>query len=158
MSRAAKPRGVVSAATPNALYHRARYDELKAHGLCVHCKQDRDRPGAYCSKCTKNYGPSKDAACAAWRKRAERKGKCLHCGKRDVNETWEGRRKRLCGICEEKERASQRNRYRAAHPEVKKRLKCGLCRQPGHNRFTCMGLSEAAPLSIDELAAARRGD
>jgi hypothetical protein len=132
-----------------------QYYELKRHRLCTKCKSDMDRDGAYCSKCTRNN--TTKGSREKWRQTSLALGLCDRCGTREREVLANGKLGRNCTECGRKRAATQKDRYRASHPEVKKLCHCGRCGQPGHNSRGCRwGQADAEPLTIDEYATARK--
>lgn len=139
-------------------YGKARYREMKAHGLCPRCKQDNDRrkdnpKSAYCSKCKGcDVGKTNREARTKWFDRQVKRGLCGRCGKRERTVGRAGRASDYCDRCLKQQRVSAMARWRKTH-QPKRANKCRLCRGGGHNAATC-------PMrfgSIVQYATARPG-
>lgn len=136
-----------------------RHQERKLAGLCVECGVPCDRDGVLCGKCAEYQSAQskkwkskprvlKEKARQAREHRAARAemGLCISCNQPSVNGS-------LCLTHLRKYggRAAERRRE-LGHPPSK--MRCGICREPGHRRETCQ-----KRLTVDrvEYASARPG-
>lgn len=137
------------------------YWRQKAGGLCV--RGGCQLPAAEdSSMCPTHHEQSKTQQRATYARSARRRrqvrlresdhadrqrrlGLCLNCNDPAVTDT-------LC----ERHRREKRELWAAGHTEGRK-LRCGFCREPGHNVVTCEGQRRYAvpALNIDHYAAAR---
>lgn len=128
-------------------FDRAYYDLLKSKGLCPHCKGPAAKGRVYCAACSRRItDASKKTATkrqTRWRRKRIRAGLCAYCGKNPLENNLKTlRRLSYCSKCKRRRSRQAAVNYRLCHPGIKT-IRCGFCREPGHQRPTCERLIEA---------------
>lgn len=104
----------------------ARYYELKEHGICPRCKQDAPPGRVFHKDCQRATNAAAKRSKKAWGKRKLEEGLCRICGRNPLATQTN------CDDC--RRRVNERMRLKRGKVC---RIKCGLCKQPGHDRRTC---------------------